>query len=198
MYVYICKHRHKNKHKHVRTTHTHMHAYSIVTHSHTGNAVEANTYIHTYIHTHTHTQEKNSGGITHTYIHTYIHTYTHTHIQHTHIHTQTGNTVEAYHIHTYTHTYTNRKYSGGTFKFKHQPPPVEKPTKAPDIMITLDVQLLDLYTGAEFNASFTRQEVCSKCNGTGAEHKVCMHVNIDVLYGSTCTKPMHVCVLSSV
>ena len=63
------------------------------------------------------------------------------------------------------------RFSGGDFKFKFMPPEEEKPDKAPDMVVTLDVELLDLYTGAEFNVSFTRQEVCSHCRGSGAAHK---------------------------
>jgi DnaJ-class molecular chaperone len=51
------------------------------------------------------------------------------------------------------------KYSGGDFTFTFVPPATEKPTKAPDMSVTLDVDLLDLYTGAEFNVTYTRQEV---------------------------------------
>ena len=39
-------------------------------------------------------------------------------------------------------------------------------------MVVVDVELLDLYRGSEFNVTFTRQEICDHCNGTGAEHKV--------------------------
>ena len=51
------------------------------------------------------------------------------------------------------------KYSGGDFTFTFVPPATDKPTKAPDMSVTLDVDLLDLYTGAEFNVTYTRQEV---------------------------------------
>ncbi|EKX37239.1 hypothetical protein GUITHDRAFT_59629, partial [Guillardia theta CCMP2712] len=63
--------------------------------------------------------------------------------------------------------YDNR----GEFYFNYKPPAEEKPTKASDMMVTLDVELLDLYLGSEFNVSFTRQEVCSHCHGSGAAHK---------------------------
>ena len=57
-------------------------------------------------------------------------------------------------------------------RFKFKPPQPDKATKAPDIMVVVDVELLDLYRGSEFNVTFTRQEICDHCNGTGAEHKV--------------------------
>ena len=63
------------------------------------------------------------------------------------------------------------KFSGGDFKFNYKPPQEEKPDKAPDMVVTLDVELLDLYLGADFNVTFTRQEVCHQCRGTGAAHK---------------------------
>uniref|UniRef100_A0A7S4PRA3 Uncharacterized protein n=1 Tax=Guillardia theta TaxID=55529 RepID=A0A7S4PRA3_GUITH len=63
------------------------------------------------------------------------------------------------------------KFRGGEFYFNYKPPAEEKPTKASDMMVTLDVELLDLYLGSEFNVSFTRQEVCSHCHGSGAAHK---------------------------
>lgn len=63
------------------------------------------------------------------------------------------------------------KFNGGEFRFKFQPPEEEKPTKAPDMAVTIDVELLDLYLGSEFNVTYTRQEVCHHCHGTGAEHK---------------------------
>ena len=63
------------------------------------------------------------------------------------------------------------KYSGGHFKFNYKPPTEEKADKAPDMVVTLDVELLDLYLGSEFNVSFTRQEVCHQCRGRGAAHK---------------------------
>lgn len=63
------------------------------------------------------------------------------------------------------------RFSGGEFKFNYKPNEEEKPTKAPDMSVTLDVELFDLYTGAEFNVSFTRQEVCHHCHGTGAARK---------------------------
>ena len=63
------------------------------------------------------------------------------------------------------------KFRGGEFYFNYKPPAEEKPTKASDMVVTLDVELLDLYLGSEFNVSFTRQEVCSHCHGSGAAHK---------------------------
>eukprot|EP00960_Hanusia_phi_P029598 748050-Hanusia_phi.AAC.6 len=63
------------------------------------------------------------------------------------------------------------KFRGGEFYFNYKPPEEDKPTKASDMMVTLDVDLLDLYLGSEFNVTFTRQEVCSHCHGSGAAHK---------------------------
>jgi len=63
------------------------------------------------------------------------------------------------------------RFSGGDFRFNYKPPQEEKPDKAPDMVVTLDVELLDLYLGADFNVTFTRQEVCHQCHGHGAAHK---------------------------
>mmetsp|Transcript_15472 Transcript_15472/g.34582 ORF Transcript_15472/g.34582 Transcript_15472/m.34582 type:complete len:692 (-) Transcript_15472:171-2246(-) len=63
------------------------------------------------------------------------------------------------------------KFSGGDFRFKYQPPQEDASNKAPDMVVTVDVELLDLYLGSEFNVSFTRQEICAHCHGSGAAHK---------------------------
>lgn len=61
------------------------------------------------------------------------------------------------------------RFAGGAFEFHFKPPKVHKNNKASDVSATAEVELRDVFFGTTVNVSYSRQEVCPACNGTGAE-----------------------------